>query len=51
MAFGWYVVPYVRRNPGETPPERYCAMDDFTVLIRAKVNDASDASVITATAS
>lgn len=35
MALAWYVVPYKRRNPGETPPERYCAMDDFTVQIIA----------------
>ena len=33
MAYGWFVVPYTRRNPGQVPPERYCSMDDFTALI------------------
>jgi len=30
MALAWFICPYKRRNPGETPPTRYCAMDDFT---------------------
>jgi hypothetical protein len=35
MAYGWFVVPYKRRNPGQTPPERYPSMDDFTAQISA----------------
>lgn len=35
MPLGWYVCPYKRRNPGETPAERYCAIADFTAAIRA----------------
>lgn len=35
MPLAWYVVPYKRRNPGGVPPERYVAMDDFTVQINA----------------
>jgi len=33
MPIAWYICPYKRRNPGQTPPVRYCAMDDFTTLI------------------
>lgn len=35
MPIAWYLAPYKRRNPGELPPQRYCAMDDFTDQIRA----------------
>lgn len=35
MALGWFVIPYKRRNPGETPPERYCGADDFTAQVLA----------------
>jgi len=35
MALAWFICPYKRRNPGETPPERYCSMDDFTSVIVA----------------
>lgn len=35
MALAWFIAPYARRNPGEFPPERYCAMDDFTAQIVA----------------
>lgn len=35
MPLAWFVAPYKRRNPGATPPERYCAMGDFTAQIRA----------------
>lgn len=35
MALAWFVVPYKRRNPGEFPAKRYCAMDDFTTQIFA----------------
>lgn len=35
MALAWFICSYKRRNPGEVPPERYCAMDDFTTQIRA----------------
>ncbi len=33
MALGWFIVPYKRRNPGVTPPERYCSLDDFTAQV------------------
>lgn len=46
MALGWFVVPYKRRNPGELPPERYCAMDDFTVQIRADGGDWDETEVL-----
>lgn len=35
MAIAWYICPYNRRNPGGIPPQRYCAMDDFTAQIQA----------------
>lgn len=35
MALGWFIAPYKRRNPGEVPPVRYNAMDDFTTQIIA----------------
>lgn len=35
MALAWFICPYKRRNPGQTPPTRYCAMDDFTATIQA----------------
>jgi len=46
MSLGWFVVPYKRRNPGETPPERYCAMDDFTALIRADGGDWDETEIL-----
>lgn len=46
MAYGWFVVPYKRRNPGVTPPERYCSMDDFTVLIRADGGDWDETEIL-----
>lgn len=33
MPIAWFICPYKRRNPGKTPPQRYCAMDDFTTQI------------------
>lgn len=35
MPLAWFVAPYKRRNPGETPAQRYCSMDDFTAAIVA----------------
>lgn len=35
MALAWFIAPYRRRNPGQIPPERYCAMDDFSPQIFA----------------
>lgn len=35
MAVAWFICPYKRRNPGQTPAQRYCAMDDFTTQIAA----------------
>jgi hypothetical protein len=35
MAVAWFICPYARRNPGKVPPQRYCAMDDFTADIEA----------------
>jgi hypothetical protein len=29
----WFIAPYKRRNPGETPAQRYCSIDDYTELI------------------
>ena len=46
MALAWFVAPYVRRNPGQTPPERYCKMDDFTVQIRADGGDWSETEIL-----
>ena len=46
MPLAWFVVPYKRRNPGEVPPERYCAADDFTVLIRADGGDWSETEIL-----
>lgn len=46
MALAWFIVPYKRRNPGEVPPERYCAMDDFTAQIRADGGDWSETEVL-----
>lgn len=34
MAIGWFIADYKRRL-GIDSPTRYCAMDDYTVLIRA----------------
>lgn len=34
MAVAWFIAPYKRSFPGP-PPERYCAMNDFTVQILA----------------
>lgn len=46
MALGWFIVPYKRRNPGQIPPERYCAMDDFTSQIRADGGDWDETEVL-----
>ena len=46
MAYGWFVVPYTRRNPGQVPPERYCSMDDFTALIRAAGGDWDETEIL-----
>ena len=46
MPLAWMIVPYKRRNPGETPPERYCAADDFTVLVRADGGDWSETEIL-----
>lgn len=35
MPVAWFICPYKRRNPGQVPPERYCAMDDFSAQIFA----------------
>lgn len=35
MSLAWFICPYKRQNPGQTPPVRYCAMDDFTPQIQA----------------
>lgn len=46
MALAWFIVPYKRRNPGKVPPERYCAMDDFTEQIRADGGDWSETEIL-----
>jgi len=46
LALGWFVCPYVRRNPGKTPPERYPSMDDFTALIRADGGDWDETEIL-----
>lgn len=46
MALGWYIGPYKRRNPGETPPERYPAIDDFTAQIRADGGDWDETEIL-----
>lgn len=46
MALGWFICPYKRRNPGEVPPERYCAVDDFTDLIRADGGDWDETEIL-----
>ena len=46
MALAWFICPYKRRNPGETPPSRYCAMDDFTTTIRADGGDWSETEIL-----
>lgn len=46
MALAWFVVPYARRNPGQVPPKRYCAIDDFTAQIRADGGDWSEIEIL-----
>ena len=46
MPFAWFIAPYKRRNPGETPPMRYCAMDDFTESIRGDGGDWSETEIL-----
>lgn len=46
MALAWFIVPYKRRNPGQVPPERYCAMDDFTAQIRADGGDWDETEIL-----
>lgn len=46
MALAWYLAPYKRRNPGALPPERYCAMDDFTAQIRADGGDWAETEIL-----
>jgi len=46
MALGWFVCPYVRRNPGVTPPERYCSIDDLTAIIRADGGDWDETEIL-----
>jgi len=46
MALAWFICPYKRMNPGKTPPTRYCAMDDFTVDIRADGGDWDETEIL-----
>lgn len=46
MALAWFICPYKRANPGETPPSRHCAMNDFTATIRADGGDWSETEVL-----
>lgn len=46
MPLAWFIAPYKRRNPGERPPERYCAVDDFTAQIRADGGDWSETEIL-----
>ena len=46
MALAWFICPYKRRNPGEVPPMRYCAMDDHTAAIRADGGDWSETEIL-----
>lgn len=41
----WFIAPYKRRV-GAFRPTRYCAMDDFTSLVRAKGGDWSESEVL-----
>ena len=45
MPVAWFFCPYKRRNPGEVPPERYCAMDDFTTAIFADGGNWSETEI------
>jgi hypothetical protein len=45
MAIGWFICPYKRRL-GERNPTRYCAMDDFTLVLRAEGGDWSETEVL-----
>ena len=46
MALGWFVCPYVRRNPGETPAERYYIVDDLTATICADGGDWDETEIL-----
>jgi hypothetical protein len=46
MPLAWFVAPYKRSNPGVTPPERYCAVDDFTAQIVADGGTWSETEVL-----
>lgn len=46
MALAWFICPYKRKNPGVTPPVRYCAMDDFTTVIRADGGDWDETEIL-----
>lgn len=46
MPLAWFICPYKRRNPGEVPPQRYPAIDDFTTQIRADGGDWSETEIL-----
>ena len=53
MALAWFICPYKRmtRDVGGVPtpvvpPTRYCAMDDFTALIRADGGDWHETEIL-----
>lgn len=46
MALAWFICPYKRHNPGVVPPERYCAMDDFTSAIFADGGNWSETEIL-----
>jgi hypothetical protein len=46
MAIAWIICPYKRRNPGQVPPVRYAAIDDFTALIRADGGDWDETEIL-----
>lgn len=46
MALAWFICGYKRRNPGQTPPQRYCAMDDFTTQIFADGGDWDETEIL-----
>ena len=55
MALAWFICPYKRmtRTTGDppvtvnvVPPTRYCAMDDFTALIRADGGDWHETEIL-----